>query len=161
MTSRQRDFYQILQVDPSADPEVVRAAYRVLARRLHPDRDASGMDEHRMAELNRAYETLRDADRRRAYDDERKLRPAAVGPGDRPEPDQRTGGLAARMAASSPPAMSTEGGTRLDFGRYTGMTLREVAARDGDYLRWLSRHSAGIRFRDEIAAILGEGRGRR
>ena len=31
------DFYEVLQVSPRAEPEVVRAAYRILARKYHPD----------------------------------------------------------------------------------------------------------------------------
>jgi hypothetical protein len=34
------------------------------------------------------------------------------------------------------------------------MTLREIAAEDVDYLRWLTRHSSGIRFRGEIQRML-------
>ena len=62
-----RDFYRILQVDPSAHPEVVRAAHRthlpVLGR--HPD---LGGTHDEAATLNEAYGTLSDAERRRAYD---------------------------------------------------------------------------------------------
>jgi hypothetical protein len=43
---------------------------------------------------------------------------------------------------------------RLDFGRYEGWTLEEVARRDVDYLRWLQRHASGARHRAEIAQIL-------
>ena len=32
-----RDPFRILQVQPDADPDVIKAAYRVLARKLHPD----------------------------------------------------------------------------------------------------------------------------
>jgi curved DNA-binding protein CbpA len=54
MRSAERDYYKVLQIDPEADPEVVTAAFRVLARRLHPDHDLTGVHEVRMAELNRA-----------------------------------------------------------------------------------------------------------
>ena len=40
--------------------------------------------------------------------------------------------------------------------RYAGMTLREIAGEDVDYLRWLTRHSSGIRFRGEIQRMLRE-----
>jgi hypothetical protein len=43
---------------------------------------------------------------------------------------------------------------KLDFGRYAGWTLAELAAHDADYLRWLSRHSAGIRYRRAILRLL-------
>jgi hypothetical protein len=42
----------------------------------------------------------------------------------------------------------------LDFGRYLGWSLAAIARHDPDYLRWLSRHSAGLRFRDEIQRLL-------
>jgi hypothetical protein len=42
----------------------------------------------------------------------------------------------------------------LNFGRYAGWSLRDLARRDTDYLLWLSRHSSGIRYRTEIYGIL-------
>lgn len=161
------DYYRILQVDPEADAEVITAAFRVLARRLHPDRDSSGVQEYRMAELNRAYAVLRDPEQRRQYDAERRLAPP-MGPGAAPEREQpereqpaRRGGLSARMQAAAEAAGASAQGeasdeTRLNFGRYAGMTLREIAAQDTEYLRWLSRHSSGLRFRPEIERILRE-----
>jgi curved DNA-binding protein CbpA len=155
------DYYRTLQVDPEADPEIVTAAFRVLARRLHPDRDITGVDEYRMAELNRAYSVLRDPAQRRQYDAERKLAGPmqALGPGTPDQAGERRGGLAARMRAAtdanvSGPSTAEPDESRLDFGRYAGMTLREIAAKDGEYLRWLSRHSSGLRFRSEIERIL-------
>lgn len=165
-----KDNYKILQVDPEADPDVITAAFRALARRLHPDRDYTGVDEYRMAELNRAYGVLRDREKRRQYDAERKLmQPMGPGHGE-PEPvGARAGGLAARWAAhedalSRGESRASAGGrggsaadppeTALSFGRYAGMTLRQVAAVDSDYLRWLGRHSSGLRYRREIERIL-------
>jgi hypothetical protein len=53
-------------------------------------------------------------------------------------------------------AAASEGATPgvLDFGRYAGWRLADLARHDPDYLRWLSRHSAGIRFREQIARLL-------
>jgi curved DNA-binding protein CbpA len=155
------DHYKVLQVDPEADPDVITAAFRILARRLHPDRDITGVHEVRMAELNRAYAVLRDPEKRATYDAERRLQPVGPGPDDEP----RRGGLAARWdggkgmeqsAHDSKEAPSTAGGSRLDFGRYAGMTLGEIAAKDAEYLRWLARHSSGLRYRHEIQRILRE-----
>ena len=42
----------------------------------------------------------------------------------------------------------------IDFGRYEGWQISELARHDPEYLRWLSRHSSGIRFRDAIAQYL-------
>ena len=63
-----QDFYALLGVAPLAEPEVIRAAYRVLARRYHPDRMAPSHRDSRMAEINQAYAVLSCPERRRAYD---------------------------------------------------------------------------------------------
>ena len=77
----QRDYYQVLQVDPEASPEVITAAYKTLAKRLHPETDLTGVHEIRMAELDRAYGVLKDAGARQRYDIERADRLNPVGPG--------------------------------------------------------------------------------
>jgi hypothetical protein len=67
--------YQRLKVSPDAPAEVIRAAYRALAAKLHPDRQgaATGPDDqahHEMAALNAAYEVLIDPKLREDYDAE-------------------------------------------------------------------------------------------
>ena len=64
------DHYSELGVTPQAEPEVIRAAYRVLAQRYHPDRQTrvSQPSEDKMVRLNGAYSVLSQADSRRAYD---------------------------------------------------------------------------------------------
>ena len=42
----------------------------------------------------------------------------------------------------------------LDFGRYAGWCIGDLARHDPDYLRWLCRHSSGLRFRDAIMRVL-------
>lgn len=143
-----RDPYRILQVQPHADPDVVRAAYRVLARKLHPDASAA-MDpaaERRMADLNWAYATVRDPGRRQAWESDRRRAPPPT-PAEDPTHGAARGPLGADGA-----------GTRLDFGRYEGWTLGEVLKRDPDYLDWLRRHASGARFRDSIDILLRQRR---
>jgi curved DNA-binding protein CbpA len=151
--SDDRDLYKILHVDPAADPDVITAAFRALARKLHPDYDATGVHEYRMSELTHAYKVLGDPVTRRAYDERRKPQLTPVGPGESEEPfaEELPSHLAYRWSAHD-----TDGAAevRLDFGRYEGQTLREVAKYDPDYLRWLSRHSSGIRYRGAIARVL-------
>jgi len=68
MQQRERSLYEILQVDPRAEPEVLEAAFRRLARKHHPDVSDSADSAERMKELNAAYEVLRDPLRRATYD---------------------------------------------------------------------------------------------
>jgi curved DNA-binding protein CbpA len=147
------DLYRILQVDPEAEPDVITAAYRALSRKLHPDTDATGVHEYRMSELNRAHSVLRDPAARKAYDLRRALKLMPMGPGRQPFGDELPSHLAYRW--SSRRDETDAGDATLDFGRYNGQTLREIARYDPDYLRWLSRHSSGIRFRGAIARVLG------
>jgi curved DNA-binding protein CbpA len=71
---RTPDYYAMLQVDPRADPEVIEAAYRRLARKWHPDANANPEAAAMMQQLNEAYEVLRDPARRRAHDAARRSR---------------------------------------------------------------------------------------
>jgi molecular chaperone DnaJ len=63
-----RDYYEILGVPHDADPEAIRAAYRNLAKRLHPDVNKDSGAEERFKEVNEAYGVLSDDQRRAAYD---------------------------------------------------------------------------------------------
>lgn len=60
--------YQILQVDPSADPEIIDVAYRRLAMKHHPDRGGGEHAQQAMRKLNAARDTLKDPQKRAAYD---------------------------------------------------------------------------------------------
>lgn len=62
--------YDILKIAPDAPVEVVRAAYRALCQKHHPDRHPEDPEAARsMALLNTAYEVLSDPDKRREYDE--------------------------------------------------------------------------------------------
>ncbi len=140
------DAYRILQIDPDADEFVLEAAYRALARHYHPD--GKTPDTERMAAINRAYDLIRTADRRRRYDANRLN---AVGPepvvATRAKVEPWTMGSAKREAEHASSSV-------LDFGRYRGWRLRDLARQDPDYLRWLARHASGFRYRSEILELL-------
>ena len=61
------DYYELLQISPSAEPETIHRVYRLLAQRYHPDNQQTG-NESRFRELVQAYETLTDPERRAQYD---------------------------------------------------------------------------------------------
>ena len=55
-------YYETLQVSPSAEPEVIAAAYKALARKYHPDRSKAPDAIARMARVNIAYAALSSSD---------------------------------------------------------------------------------------------------
>ena len=71
MSNADDDWYSILQVHESAEPEVIEAAYRRLARKYHPDVSTSPDATETMQRLNDAYAVLSDPGKRSAYDDRR------------------------------------------------------------------------------------------
>ena len=71
-----RDWYRILQISENATDEAVKAAYRKLAKKYHPDAHAGDREcERRFQEITEAYSILSDAKKRRAYDEERRRAP--------------------------------------------------------------------------------------
>jgi curved DNA-binding protein CbpA len=135
------DPYAVLQVVPTAEQEVIHAAFRALALKYHPDRDATRRAREKMADLNRAYALLRDERSRAAHDRSRRASITGIG-------------LAASARPSTAPPAVPSPGSVLNFGRYIGWSLRDLARQDPDYVLWLSRHSSGIRYRTEIYGIL-------
>ena len=93
------DPYAVLGVAPHATAPEIHHAYRVLARRFHPDANRDGRAAALFAQVSRAYEVLGDVDRRRAYDLQRAVaagpRAARVAPGP-------TGNAAVRGPAAWP-----------------------------------------------------------
>lgn len=139
------DPYKVLQVDPDAEPEVVRAAYRALALKYHPDVSTGSQD--RMAAINQAWGILRDPAARAAYDTTRAEA--------RQQPLPRQPEVSYEMPApmpATPPGKAS--GSRLDFGRYAGWSMGQVAAKDPEYLEWLARTPIGRAFTREIDELL-------
>ena len=65
-----KDYYRILGVLDDAEDIVIRAAYKALAQRYHPDKWTGNKDEanNRMSEINEAYGVLSDSVKRKQYD---------------------------------------------------------------------------------------------
>ncbi len=92
-----KDYYRILGVDSTADETAIRAAYRKLARKYHPDKNKESDAEERFKEVNEAYEVLKDKEKRASYD---QLRAGGYRGGD----------------SFQPPPGWTQGGPGFDFG---------------------------------------------
>jgi len=148
------DLYRVLQVDPTADPDVIQAAYRVLARKRHPDLVG---DEQGMKALNAAWEILGSAERRARYDRERGETAAQVArqrTGTDPSPKPYV-----RDHAGPPPGNPS--GSVVGFGRYEGWSLGEIARVDHEFLEWLGSVPTGRGLKAEIEALLRQVSARR
>jgi molecular chaperone DnaJ len=69
MASTKRDYYEVLEIDRTADGETITKAYRKLAMKFHPDRNGGdSAAEDKFKEAAEAYDVLRDPDKRARYD---------------------------------------------------------------------------------------------
>jgi hypothetical protein len=112
--ARQGDLYEILQVSPRAEPEVIEAAFRRLARMYHPDVHPSGGDPGRMVAFNLAYETLKDPAKRAAYD-RRRATTESSGPAAPRRPVVRAWWEESSAVRPNPPPIDTTS-TRVPSG---------------------------------------------
>jgi molecular chaperone DnaJ len=65
-----KDYYIVLGVGRGADLNKIKKAYRVIAKKVHPDASASGESHEKFLEIRKAYETLVDEEKRQKYDEE-------------------------------------------------------------------------------------------
>ena len=70
-----KDYYSILGVERDASADTIKKSYRKLAQKYHPDVTKDPAGEEKFKEIAEAYETLRDAEKRAAYDQLGKQRP--------------------------------------------------------------------------------------
>ncbi|HEY8050896.1 MAG TPA: DnaJ domain-containing protein, partial [Ramlibacter sp.] len=63
-----KDYYAALEVPRDADAETIKKAYRRLARKYHPDVSKEPDAEAHFKDVGEAYETLKDPEKRAAYD---------------------------------------------------------------------------------------------
>ncbi len=138
------DYYEILQVSPNAEDEIIQAAFRRLALKWHPDRcpgDQAAAD--RMKLINKAYAVLSDPRQRGEYDRRRRLASAHPSAGQaaprtadrrREAPSDSDVELEpASRAAANPPPQTAEplerdrDASEAESGRSLGAYFRETS----------------------------------
>jgi curved DNA-binding protein CbpA len=67
MSDQLTDYYELLQVSPTAELETIHRVYRMLAQRYHPDNQETG-NPTRFREISEAYRVLSDHEERARYD---------------------------------------------------------------------------------------------
>lgn len=69
MAEQKRDYYEVLGVDKNADEAAIKKAYRVLAKKYHPDMNPGDAEaEKKFKEASEAYAVLSDPEKRKQYD---------------------------------------------------------------------------------------------
>ncbi len=95
-----KGYYSALGLSPEADVEAIKAAFRLRAKRLHPDTNASVNAEAQFRHLSEAYRVLRDPDRRRRYDAGSARKPD---PQPQPQPQPRPSAAQPQPRRAEPP----------------------------------------------------------
>jgi curved DNA-binding protein CbpA len=140
-----KNYYDLLNVEPTASPEDVKRAFRQQIARYHPDKvqhlgvEFQGLAAERAAELTEAYRVLSEPGRRAEYDRAREAagseRPDA--PVDRPD---------AVPVAKAPPPLAAEPASSSESERFA----RERASRD-EFVRQVTMN----RLRQALEAVKG------
>jgi curved DNA-binding protein len=135
------DYYSLLGISRSATGEEIKAAYRRLAQRLHPDVSSDPEAEEHFKALTRAYAVLRDPDQRVRYEIEAMERelevreqqlssvpPSSVPPVSEPPPSQQSAPGPERARSGDSGAAARKGGLFARLARRR--ELREAVAGD-------------------------------
>ena len=128
-------YYDNLKVTRDAPIEVIRAAYKALAQKFHPDRNPKGDTTRTMQLINEAWETLSNPELRRKHDTWiREQEPAIVQDGHKPNPRRDGTTTAGRNKGSTQSDSSTTSSTSSHWRAYaeqlkaTGKTANQVVS---------------------------------
>lgn len=105
-----KDYYKILGVSQDADDATIKKAFRKLAKQYHPDTNNGNTEaEKKFTEINEAYSVLGDAEKRKAYDENKQSEQSAAS-------DNGAQGTRGRTHTSNPFAGFTSQNFKMDFG---------------------------------------------
>ena len=147
-----QDCYSTLGVPRTASPGEIRAAYRRLAHLYHPDLNTGPEAETRMQEINDAYATLSDPERRRQYDLNGTISTAPVMQARR----QRTGGP--RRGVARPREINPQRGEDIEAAVFVTRRDAEKGARKSFMVERLETcpRCSGTGLEPEEIAIAGQ-----
>lgn len=148
MAAAKRDFYEVLGVSEKATPEEIKKVYRKLAKQHHPDANPNNPQAaERFKEIGEAYSVLSDPEKRKQYDQMRRL--GAFGGVGRGSPGPRPGGSTASGGYHAEPGFSfddLQGGfgnisdlfsSLFDLGKKTTHGARKRGPQKGQNVEYL------------------------
>ncbi|HSW30810.1 MAG TPA: molecular chaperone DnaJ [Longimicrobiales bacterium] len=148
MAAAKKDFYEVLGVSEKATPEEIKKTYRKLAKQHHPDANPNKPQAaERFKEIGEAYSVLSDPEKRKQYDQMRRL--GAFGGLGRSGPTHRPGGAAGTGAGPGDPGFSfddLQGGfgnisdlfsSLFDLGKRTGPGARKRGPQKGQNVEYV------------------------
>ena len=125
--------YDVLEVSPKASAEVIRAAYKSLMQRHHPDKNANLAEStHKASLIAQAYEVLSDAQRRRAYDETLRAWQTELWPAAPSQPLHHT----RRGPAFDPAQAPRSGGLMPAWSGYAALLILSILLAGGAILLW-------------------------
>ena len=161
MAIRKPTLYQLMMVDPGVDDDVLTVVYRRLVQRANLAYEDDGQRRERLSAIEQAYAVLHDPDRRRRYDlrvagiPAQDAQPVPAAPATVVPVEPSREAVPVKPTAPSVTVVSSSGAARvLDFGRYAGWSLRQIALDDPDYLEWLRRSPGGRHLHSDISVVL-------
>lgn len=113
-----KDYFKTLQVDPEAEPEIIKDAFERLARKYHPDINKNPDATQRMKEINEAYDILGNAEKRKIYYMAYLQRTNSVGGNSAPPQSSP------HPAYTSPPPYSSPPRTKAKNGAFNSVCQR-------------------------------------
>jgi len=144
----EKDYYKVLGVVSTASDKEITRAYRKLAKQYHPDTNPGSED--RFKEISAAYDVLGDADKRKEYDEVRRLGPLAGGFG-APGPGG-AGAPGGFRTADMGDLSDLFGGL---FGNRGGRTAKRTSSRDapGETRDTTNRHCRPLPAPARLSAV--------
>lgn len=153
--NRMRDPYTVLGIPRSADQTEIKTAWRTMAKKLHPDQNRGDPNaQSRFTEVGRAYDLLKDPDKKRRYDD--MLNRTGVGGGTGPGAYGGGASAGSSRAGKEPTFMEQRAERARKEAEARARAEAEARAREEAEAKARMKAQAEARAKAEAAAASGE-----